>query len=203
LTSVRGAATSLALLAAGNEVIAAWADARDAEQPGWADIFAARLRASDASPIAAEQRVVQTRAHSHSPVLARRGAQSVLAWIEDPVTGEKRRASVNIVDLDEQARVSSATLAVTAADGSPLSVALSCWAEKCRAVMPVDLGDTAELQSFEVTGRAHASKVIRLAQLAEAAGQAVAPVLIGSELFYSDLAAHQHGRVRHMRLEWE
>jgi hypothetical protein len=200
LTQARGAATDLSLLTVGNEVLALWADARDAEQPGWADLHAVRLRAADASALAPEQRIVETRAHSHSPALALRGAQPVVAWIEDAL-GQQRNAALKVASLDAQGRVTGAADTVNIGPGNPLSVALSCEAQACSAALLVDRGGSAQLRAVPLF---QATKPRELSDVAEAAAQSVRPVLLGSQLFFADLAAgQQQGVVRRMLIDWK
>jgi hypothetical protein len=181
-------------------VLAVWADARDAEHPGRADLHAVRLQSANATPLGAEQRIVETRAHSHSPTLALAGSDVVLAWVEDALPPERRAGTVNVVELDAQAKPRRAPVSLTPAAGDPLSVSLSCVDERCKAGLAVDRGGTAELQ---VVDMASPNKLATLTDLAESAAQSVSPVLLGNELFYADLAGPQQGRVRRLFIEWK
>lgn len=199
LTQAKGVASQLALLRLGNEVLCTWADARDPEHPASADVYGMRLQASDASPLSAERRLVETRAHSHSPVLASRGATPILAWIEDALEGEARPGSVRVAELDAQGRVTGTPAVIAVSRGEPLNVALDCTRDTCRAIVALDFGETAELDAIEL---AEPRKWKRLLGLSAMAAQAVAPVLLGSELFYADLAGQKLGRVRWAKLDW-
>ncbi|HMJ11081.1 MAG TPA: hypothetical protein VK524_06715 [Polyangiaceae bacterium] len=199
ITQARGAATDLRLVSIGDEVLAVWSDARDAEQPGVADLYSIRLRSSNASVVSPEQRLTETRAHSHSPALALRGSSPVVAWIEDAI-GQQSTAALKVASLDAQARLAGAPLTVSAKPGNPLSVALSCEADACYAALVVDRGGSAEIRAIPL---AQPGKRAVLSELSDAAAQSVPPSLLGSELFFADLSGQQQGHVRRILIEWK
>ncbi|HEY6561037.1 MAG TPA: hypothetical protein VI072_27365 [Polyangiaceae bacterium] len=200
VTQARGAATGLSLLTLGSEVLALWADARDAEQPGVADLHAVRLRATNATALAPEQRIVETRAHSHSPSLALRGTQPVIAWLEDAL-GQQRSGALKIASLDAQGLVTGAAATVNAGPGNPLSVALSCEGQECNAALVVDRGGSAEIRAVPLF---QPTKPRELTDVADAAAQSVPPALLGSQLFFADLdGGQQQGVVRRMLIDWK
>jgi hypothetical protein len=199
LTQARGVASQLRFVRIGNEVVCVWADARDAEHPAIADLYSVRLQVSDASPLAAELRLTETRAHSHSPALGARGAVPVLAWIEDALEGEGQHGSVNFAELDAQGRIAGKPEKASMPRGEPLNVALDCSRDICRAVAAVDAGETAELEALQLS---KPGKWKRLLDVSEAAAQTSPPVLVGSDLFFADVAGPKLGRVRWVKLEW-
>lgn len=198
LTSAAGAATGVSLLSLGDRVLVTWADARDAEQPGWADPYVAFVKAMDAAPLGAEHRLATTRPHSFSPVAAWLGAQTVLAWLDGPdgSTGAARLALV-----DDKGQLAAPPVAVTL-PGNPTALALDCTGDRCRFVAAVDVGSRGELATFDWRAGDAAPGSKRLAGLSGPAGQAAAPVLLGDALLYAD-QARDRGRVRRMTVEWK
>jgi hypothetical protein len=194
----------LTLLARGKEVLAAWADAREGEQPGWADIWTLRMRASDGAPLGEEQRLARTRPHSHSPALATLGNNAVVAWIEEqpdsavPTDG----AGFRIGRLDQDGRPLDTPDTVQGAGGVPTSLALDCPQAECHVVMSVDVGGRSEMQAVRWTpGRP--ARAVPLVTLTGPHGQAVSPVLLGRQIFYADQVAGDRGRVRKLVMDWE
>jgi len=202
VTKIRGAASGLALLAKSDHVLAAWADSRNSETQGWADIYTARLRPADAAPLSAEERVAATPVHSHSPVLAALGTETILAWVDAPPEGSlpSEGSGVRVVALDAQGHAAGAP-ALVATAGAPSGVAFDCAAGRCRAVVSSDVGGNTELAAFEWKAGA-APRPARLLSLSGPASQAGSPVLLGNELFFADQVDHK-ARVRRMGIAWE
>ncbi len=102
VTNAPGDATDTALVALGSSVVLAWADPRESPRDGFADIYAVALSPRDARPLAREERVLSTAAHSRSPVLARTPQGAALAWIEEAPVGaasqEARGAMFALLD---------------------------------------------------------------------------------------------------------
>ncbi|HEY1958709.1 MAG TPA: hypothetical protein VGH28_24000 [Polyangiaceae bacterium] len=102
ITSAPGDATDTALVAIGSSVILAWADPRESPRDGFADIYAVALSPRDAHPLAREERILSTAAHSRSPVLAKTTGGAALAWIEEAPVGaasqEARGAMFALLD---------------------------------------------------------------------------------------------------------
>ncbi len=93
-------------MASKSGALAIWADARDSEQPGSADIYATALRASDANRSLAELCLQKTRTHSFAPVAHAYGSGALVAWLEsasERTDGEA--AHVNFAVLDEMGRL--------------------------------------------------------------------------------------------------
>jgi hypothetical protein len=203
ITQAPGSATGLSLLARGKEALLVWADAREGEQPGFADIWLTRLRASDAAPAGEEQRLLRTRPHSHSPVLSPSGNAVVVAWLEEQPEGPTAGggAGVRIGRLDQDGRFLEAPDIVAAAGGAPTSLAVDCVGSVCHVVMSVDVAGKSELQALP-WAPTQPPRVVPLATLTGPHGQSVSPVLIGPQLFYGDQAGSR-GRVRRLAIEWQ
>ncbi len=203
LTNTRGGATGLSLLAQGKQVLAVWADARDSAHEGWADIYAARLAAKDANPIGVEQRLMQTRPHSHSPVLAPFGNGAAVAWIEarpdNPLKDDS--PGLRIGQLDDQAHFVSPPALVPARGGAPTSVSIDCDGDRCHGVLGADVDGNAELQAF-VWRPGNTPSPTRLAAVSGPAGESVSPALVDGQLFFADQPVAGKGRVRRMLIDW-
>ncbi len=205
VTSVSGAATGLTMLRRGDHTLLAWSDARDGAEPGWADIYLSRINNADAKPLGPEQRLLATRPHSHSPVLAAFGKGAVVAWVEarpeNPLASDS--PGIRIGQLDENGAPVAPPIVIPGDGGSPTSVGLSCKEAMCGVVMSVDLGRRAVLQAFEWhpgDARPHLS---RLTGLSGPAGESVFPVLLGTDLFFADETRQDSGRVRRLRIQWD
>lgn len=203
LTQAPGAASGLTLLARGAEIWAVWSDAREAENPGWGDLFVVRL-GQDGAPLGPEQRLFRTAAHSHSPVLAQRGDGSVvLAWIEGTgaaEAGEGNGAELRFAVLGDGATPGEHEPSAVRFDaGAPRTVSLDCAEASCNYVVMLDLGGRAEIAA----GRwgAGALPPRSLVSLTRATAQAVAPVLIDDQVLYGDTVDGQ-GLVRQLTLSW-
>jgi len=201
LTEAKGVATGLQLIANGkDEVLAVWADARDDTKPGWADIYAARVGAKDAEPIAEPQRLVSSRGHSHSPALAPLGDTVVVAWLDGPGEGGKPAAGVSVAQLDRQGRFRSPPERLKT-EGVPTSLALECGAGRCRVVAAVDAGSQSVLAAL-TWKPGEPGSFRRLRALPGASGQPVPAVLFGGQLLYADQPESDAGRLTLMGIDW-
>lgn len=206
VTSVTGAATGLAMLRRGDHTLLVWADARDGAEPGWADIYLSRIGNADAKPLGPEHRLLATRPHSHSPVLAPYGSGAVVAWVEtrldNPLASDS--PGIRIGQLDENGNVVSRPVVIPGgAGGSPTSVGVSCKDAMCGVVMSVDLGRRAELQAFEWHPGDTQPRISHLTGLDGPSGESVFPVLLGTDLFFADQTRHSGGRVRRLHIQWD
>jgi len=101
ITNASGAAADLALAPLGSSVLAVWADARESQTPGTADIHAALLSPKDATR-QKELRLSATRPHSFAPALRAYGAGMLVAWLESKT--DESAAGVYVGVLDDQAQ---------------------------------------------------------------------------------------------------
>ena len=203
LTSSQGAATAVALLSRGANVFSVWADARDTENPGWADIYALRLRSLDAAPDGAELLLARTRLHSHSPALASFGAGAIVAWVEhEPGTSDGGQgAGIYLAELDGALKLVGKPTLVPVRGAVPTSVALECSETRCRVVTSVELGGRSELRACEWQ-RGSTPQLSRLVGLTATSAQSVSPSLVSGELYYADLA-QSRGIVRRALIDWQ
>lgn len=202
ITNAPGAAAEVALLSKGQDVWAAWSDARDKESPGVGDVYVAVLKGADGSLSGSEQRVAKTPKHSRSPALAALGQGAVLAWIEETVSagGEPGNAEARFVELGADGRPvgSSAPLATR---GSPTTLALECGDERCRLLMTLSRDGAQELWVSELA-QGKASAPVRLLGLTSPAPLGIAPGISGREVLVADRVAGE-GRTRRLLVEWK
>ena len=200
ITQAPGAATDVSLVPTNSGALVVWADARDTEAPGAADIYAAALRESDASRVAPEVCVQKTRVHSFSPVAVPYGKNTLVAWLEAAAdTGSDEPAHVSFAQLDETAHVIGSVQSVTFASGTPVTLGLDCADQTCHALVSVDDDSHSELYALTYrSGKADGAVRIRSSSRAPSS---VAPVVHGREGYLADI---QQGRahVRRLLVDW-
>jgi hypothetical protein len=200
ITQAPGSATDLSLVQTANGALLVWADARDAEAPGSADIYAAALRAGDVARIAPEVCVQKTRAHSFAPEARSYGKNTLVAWLESAAeTGNDEPAHISFAQLDEAAHLVDSVQSVTFASGTPVTLGLECNGTSCHAIVSVD--DNAHNLLYAVSfqdGKASSAVQIRSGL---GVPSSVAPVLHGREVYVADT---QQGRshLRRLLLDW-
>ncbi|MEI9952414.1 MAG: hypothetical protein WDO74_26410 [Pseudomonadota bacterium] len=200
ITQAPGAATDLSLVATKSGALAVWADARDSEQPGSADIYATALRASDANRSVAELCLQKTRTHSFAPVAHAYGSGALVAWLEsasERTDGET--AHVNFAVLDEMGRLVGGVQSTSLSSGTPVTIGLDCAQQACHAVVSVDANARGELYSIAFhDGKLETPVRIRTSNRAPSS---VAPLVHGSDVYIAEM---QQGlaRLRRLQLEW-
>jgi hypothetical protein len=200
ITQAPGAATDVSLVATKSGALAIWADARESEQAGSADIYATALRGADAARVAPEAAVQKTRAHSFAPVARAHGAGAVVAWLEAAAeNAEGEPAHLSFAQLDEAGHVVGGVQSSPLGAGTPVTLGLDCSEQLCHAIVAVDANAHGELYavSFEA-GKASPAVRIRSSMNAPSS---VAPIVHGRDVYVADVqqgAAH----VRRLRLDW-
>lgn len=203
ITKAPGAASGPALLALDESVLLVWSDAADAEQRGWADIWAATLSIESGDVATEARKIITTRTHSHSPVLSRVSARAALAWIEQQpaVATEEDKYGVHLAVLDDRGElIVGPDRLLPLDDASPVAAAIQCDEERCRGVIGADQAGEAVLQAWRWEPGVGGS-VVPLAMLEGPGSQVTAPVLAGSKLFVLDRDAG-NGLVRELDIEW-
>ena len=200
ITQAPGAATDLSLVATKSGALAVWADARESEQAGAADVYVSALRGTDANRSATEFAVQKTRTHSFSPIARAYGTGALVAWLEaasDRSDGEPAR--VSFAELDDTGKLIGSVQSVGVGNGTPVTLGLDCAPPLCHAVVSVDASARAELYAISF----NAGKIgnpVRI-RTSNNAPSSVAPLVRGNDVYISDV---QRGvsRLRRLQLEW-
>lgn len=201
LTRAPGPATETTLASAGDAVLVAWADARQPERPGEADIYLARVGAKDAAPLGGERLVLETRGHSFAPVLRATGDGFLLAWLEHGSPDVPDSAGLLFQSLDATGALRGEPERVPVGDGDPAAFALDCSATACRFVMAVRSGEDAKL----VAGVRRVGSRVRFRRIVSLGSKSAARVpigLSGDELLYADVDGDGRWRVRRALVDW-
>jgi hypothetical protein len=198
ITTADGAASELLLTRVGGRPYAVWADARAAEQPGWADIYGAFLRPTDASRDGGEHRLSSTRPHSFAPKVAELGDTPVLAWLEE--AADDAPASVRIATLSTSGELSGNVSVVPIEAGAPRGLGISCKDVSCHLAVTIEAEGRGELYGFEwrPSAESHPNK---LSGLGAPGAAAVAPLVRGNLIYVADVRDGQ-GLVRRLGIEW-
>jgi hypothetical protein len=200
ITQAPGSATDLSLVATKSGALAVWADARESEQAGSADIYATALRGSDANRSTAELCLQKTRTHSFAPVAHAYGSGALVAWLEaasERVEGEP--AHVNFAVLDEAGGLVGSVQSVTVGSGTPVTVGLDCAQQTCHALVSVD--DNARGELYAIAFRAGKLENPVRIRTTSSAPSSVAPLVHGTDVYIAEV---QRGmsRLRRLQLEW-
>lgn len=200
ITQVTGSATDLSLVPTAGGALAIWADARESEDPGSADIYAAAVHGTDAARVGSEICLQKTRPHSSSPMAVPYGKGAFVAWLEAAADNEANApASLSFVVLDDAAKPVGAVQSVSFGSSSPITLGLDCVNQLCHLVVSADAGSRGELFAVIVKdGKASAPVRIRSSNNAPSG---VAPVVHGRDVFVSDLQQGR-ARLRRLQLEW-
>jgi hypothetical protein len=198
ITLADGAASQLLLTRVAGKPYALWADARGAQEPGWADIYGAFLRPSDAARDGAEHRLSSTRPHSFSPEASQLGNTPIVAWLEE--AADAQPASVRIASLSPSGDVTGNVSSIPIAAGAPRGLGIACGDVSCRVAVTVEVEGRGELQGFEWRPSTE-SRVSRLAGLNGPSSVAVAPLVRGNVVYVADSRDGQ-GLVRRLGIEW-
>lgn len=200
ITQAPGAATDLSLVTTKSGALAIWADARDSERAGSADIFAVALR-NDANRVGAENALLKTRTHSFAPVARAYGTGALVAWLEaasERADGEA--AHVNFAVVDETARLVGDVQSFNLPAGTPVTLGLDCAGQACHALISVEAEARSELYAVGFRdGKAGTPVRIRTAS---GAPSGVAPLIHGTEVYIADAQQQGAVRLRRLQLEW-
>ena len=200
ITQAPGAATDLSLVATHAGALLIWADARDAEAPGTADIYAAPLLRNDASRLAPEVCVRKTRTHSFAPVARAYGKTTLLAWLEAASEGgTDERAHLTFAELDDTGHIQGNATDVALPSGTPVTLGLDCTDQLCHALIGANDDSRPLLYALTIKD----GKASSPARIRGGAGTAssVAPIIHGREVYLAD-ALQGRAHVRRLLLDW-
>lgn len=202
LTKAPGPATQVTLAPVGDAAIVAWADARDPQQPGEADIFVTRIATRDAAPLGSERSVLPTRGHSFAPALEPFDGGLLLAWLERGTPEVAGSAAVVVVPLDASGASKGEPLRFPLEQGEPGALAVDCAADSCRFVVSVRSGTEAALLAGAFAPRGASLGLRKLAALGSKAAAGVPLGLEGADLVYADADADGRWRFRRALVDW-
>ncbi len=195
VTSTKGGATGVTMLARGKEVFTAWSDSRDSADPGRSDIYFTRLASNTATPIGAAVRVAATPAHSHSPALGVLEEGAVIAWVES-----EPEPAVGLATVSSDGKVGAPTY--VKALGRPRSASVDCQGRSCRVVFSTGIEGRSELHAFTWTPGGAAPSPTVLWKAVGPGDQSVAPAVVGDGLLFADQTRDAKGRVRWLTVQW-
>lgn len=205
ITRAPGDATDLVALAQGDDVRLAWADGRDGQADGRADIYTCLVHAHDAKRAGEETRLLATVAHSRTPQLANTDAGTLVAWIEEaPAGAETPHASgygAMLAKLDGQGRADGEPIKLPfGGDGAATSVTLGDLGSGLRAVVARTKARSVALDAVDWNAPARAYPLLTLDGPPSLDVQMV--VQDGLLYFNDDGPEAADRRVRRARLAW-
>ncbi len=195
--------TGLRLLTSNDELWATWSDTRESSK-NRADIFLRRFSGVDGHALGVEQRLFETPAHSHSPILASSEAGIFVAWMESEPRGENPEgiATVRVARLDKEGHPGTMRTVQTT-QGQPTAFGFDCTAKECHVVVSVDTGGVGQLEAAVVDPRSEApvqtQPIIRSLGPAD---ESVFPVVVGNDAYWVDRSTAKQVRVMRTAIEW-
>jgi hypothetical protein len=207
ITRAPGDASDVAILARPDAVWLAWADPRESPADGFADIYVAALRPSDAAKTNPEARVLATAAHSRSPALAAAADQVAIAWIEEaPMGADSATAQAYgamMAWLDPHGRpLRDAGRLATAGEGFATAVTMDGSPSGVHVVLARSARESIELDAIEIT-RDPVQKPFPLLGLDGPPSLDVSFTLLGDALYFNDEGQDPgERRARRARVAW-
>lgn len=204
LTTTKGSAADLTLVAHGSDVLMAFADSTEDAPTAASDIYFARVDAATLQRKDDIARVYASTGASRAPKLALFGSRIMLAWIEE--NPADNRGSLRIGEIDSSGRLLSVAKVVEAPDqGSMNGLAITCGGDGCRLVVSWSTPDgRLDMGGFRVATDGTPEAVVRLGTLssgpfAEPSFSFADPA--GTMLFFAEDLGDR-GRVRQVELSW-
>jgi hypothetical protein len=205
VTGAPGDAADVSVAVSGELAWVAWSDPRESPREGIADIYATRLRTSNATRVGDEVRVLATAAHSRSPEIVPAGDGALVVWIEDSPGEIDAPGSAMVARLGATGHVVAAPARLDlAGEGRPTAVALASAKDGAHAVFSRTFHDEVTLDavvlSFDDSRPALHWPLLDI----DAPGPFdVALALGGGDLFYDDTGrAPGNHRVRRATIVW-
>ena len=196
LAQTKGEASDVRMIARGEELVVAWAEAR--QNPELYGVFAARVLAPDLTVRGDPARIVLAPPRAKGIELASFGQGLALGWVEDPAPGGTTKTTV-LVGLDAALRPAGGAQRVTLpAQASSLS--LECD-RACRVVVAGSEGDDLAFYGFLFEGGSP-QPAARLASVAGVSTEDTNPVVVRDWLFFAEDNLRGAGRIRKTKLAW-
>jgi hypothetical protein len=201
VSRAKGEASDVRMLARGDELIVAWAEAR--QNPELYGIFVARALASDLTLRGDPTRVVLAPRHAKGIELGALDDGVALGWVEDSATGGAATANVPrtaaLIRLDAALRGNAEPIRV-ALPVQPSSLALDCD-RPCRVVVAGSEADELTFYGFLFDGKLP-QPAARLASIPAVSTEDTNPVVARDWLFFAEDNLHGAGRIRKAKLAW-
>ncbi|WP_394844066.1 hypothetical protein LZC95_44310 [Pendulispora brunnea] len=212
VTRAPGDASDLSMLVQGDRVWLAFSDPRDSPHDGFADVYVATLRASDAKRTS-EVRVLATAAHSRSPVLAPAGDGVAVGWIEEAPMGTEPNNSAAygamVAWLDASGQpVREPVRTAGMGPGFPTAIAFQNVQAQgpLRAILARSTRDELSLDAVELPPNPATSaapvRVFPLIALSGPPSLDISLAFLEGALFYSD-GLPEEERVRRLTIGWK
>jgi hypothetical protein len=219
ITTAPGDAVDLTIFSREGQGWLAWADPRDDETGGQADVYYARINARDAKREGPEMRALASATHSRSPSLVGAGDGVALAWIEDPPLGVDSQtpgpfgAMLLSIDASGKARGEPVRLR-NAGDGFATGITLGpTEGGDLRGVVARSVKDDLAIDVLEIGGAAGSTRASPLFAPDAPSSFDVVMALSGRNLYFDDdgtglarggkrLAAGADRRVRRAAIRW-
>jgi hypothetical protein len=199
VAEAKGEASDVRMIARGQELVIAWAEAR--QNPQLHGVFAARLLAADLAVRGDPARIVLAPQHTKGIELAAFGEGVTLGWVEDPAPGAAESAlkTAVLVGLDGGLHVIGGSVRV-ALPAQASSLALECD-RVCHVVVAGSEGDELAFYGFPFEGRPP-SPATRFASIAGVSTEDSNPIVVRDWLFFAEDNLHGAGRIRKTKLAW-
>jgi hypothetical protein len=198
---VKGEASDVRMLARADELVVAWAEAR--QSPEVYGVFAARLLASDLSVRGDPTRVILSPQHAKGIELAAFEDGIALGWVEEAraigAAGAGGQKTAVLVRLDQALRVGAEPTRIPLPVQAS-SLALDCD-RPCRVVVAGSEGDELAFYGFFYDGHL-AQPAARLASIPAVSTEDTNPVVSRDWLFFAEDNLHGAGRIRKAKLAW-
>jgi hypothetical protein len=201
VSRAKGEASDVRMLARGDELIVAWAEAR--QSPELYGIFAARVLASDLTMKGDPTRVVLAPRQAKGIELGALDDGVALGWVEDSATGAAATPNATktaaLIRLDSALRGNAEPIRV-ALPVQPSSLALDCD-RPCRVVVAGSEADELTFYGFLFDGKLP-QPAARLASIPAVSTEDANPVVARDWLFFAEDNLHGAGRIRKAKLAW-
>ena len=212
VTRAPGDASDLSMLVQGDRVWLAFSDPRESPHDGFADVYVATLRASDAKRTS-EVRVLATAAHSRSPVLAAAGDGVAVGWIEEAPMGTEPNNSAAYGAMVAWLDASGQPLREPVRTGGmgpgfPTAIAFESTHAPAplRAILARSTRDELSLDAVELPSNpatpAASVRVFPLLALSGPPSLDISLAFLEGTLFYSD-GLPEEERVRRLTIGWK
>jgi hypothetical protein len=206
LTKAGGDASDVSILVKGDDAFVVFADARD---NGSSDIYLAHLDAATLRVVDSDVRVYASAGPSRAPELVTAGKTVLLAWLEEPATGDTQPTTLRIAEVDPTGRLVGAPRIVRAPEGGTVTgFSLTCGegVATCKGSLTwARAAGRPEAGGFTLDASGTATEVVAFGTLSS--GPFADPSMsfadrAGKSLFFVEDTSTDRGRIRSVGLGW-